>query len=169
MFSVGEYVVYGSGEICRFAEKTSRCFDGINNKEYCKLIPLDTNNSTYYIPSEKMDSSVRRLLTREEIYDVIDSMPNAANVWSNDKNERKVKFGAILKSDDLSEIIGMMRSIYEERQKRSADGKSLIASDEKAFAAAENMIHREFAFVLGIKTDDVESFIHNRLLTASQL
>lgn len=166
MFSVGEYVVYGSGEICRFAEKTSRCFDGVNNREYCKLIPLDAKNSTYYIPSEKMDSSVRKLLTREEIYSMIDSMPNAKNIWSNDKNERKVKFGAILKSDDLSDVIGMMHSIYEERRKRSEDGRSLITSDEKAFAAAENMIHREFAFVLGIKTDDVENFIHDRLTAA---
>ncbi len=166
MFSIGDYVVYGSGEICRIAEKTEKCFDGKTEKEYCKLIPLDTVNSTYYIPSDSMDDNVRRLLTREEIYSIIDSMPNAENVWSNDRNERKVRFSELLKSSDFSGIIGMMRSLYEERQKRSANGKQLISSDEKAFTAAENMIHREFAFVLGIKANDVDSFISERLSAA---
>lgn len=167
MFSIGEYVVYGSGEICRIAEKTERCFDGKNGKEYCKLIPVDSVNSTYYVPADSMESNVRKLLTKEEIYNIIDSMPNAKGIWFNDKNIRKEQFGAMLRNDDFYGIIGMMKSIYEERRRRSEDGKQLIASDEKAFIAAENLINREFSIVLGIKVDDVEKFIHERL-TASQ-
>ncbi len=166
MFSIGEYVVYGSGEICRIAEKTEKCFDGKNDKEYCKLIPLDSVNSTYYVPAESMDRNVRKLLTKEEIYNIIDSMPNAEGIWFNDKNIRREQFGAMLKSDDFSGIIGMMKSIYEERRKRSENGKQLIASDEKAFIAAENLINREFSIVLGINADEVENFIHERLSAA---
>ncbi len=167
MFSIGEYVVYGSGEICRIAEKIERCFDGKNGKEYCKLIPVDSVNSTYYVPADSMESNVRKLLTKEEIYNIIDSMPNAKGIWFNDKNIRKEQFGAMLRNDDFYGIIGMMKSIYEERRRRSEDGKQLIASDEKAFNAAENLINREFSIVLGIKVDDVENFIHERL-TASK-
>lgn len=166
MFSIGEYVVYGSGEICRIAEKTERCFDGKNGREYCKLIPLDSVNSTYYVPADSMDSNVRKLLTKEQIYNIIDSMPEAEGIWFNDKNTRREQFGAMLRSDDFSGIIGMMKSIYEERRKRSATGKQLIASDEKAFTAAENLINREFAIVLGINVSEVENFIHQRLAAA---
>ncbi len=167
MFSIGEYVVYGSGEICRIAEKTEKCFDGKNGKEYCKLIPVDSVNSTYYVPADSMENNVRKLLTKEEIYNIIDSMPNAKGIWFNDKNIRKEQFGAMLRNDDFYGIIGMMKSIYEERRRRSEDGKQLIASDEKAFNAAENLINREFSIVLGISADDVEKFIHERL-TASK-
>lgn len=162
-FNIGEYVVYCSGEICRIDERSERCFDGVSKKEYCKLTPVDAVNSVYYIPAEYLESKARRLLTREEIYKIIDGMPNASGTWYTDKNERKGHFEAVLKSDNIQTMIGMMKSIYDERSKLSASGKHLVASDEKAFTAAEHMINREFAFVLGIKENDVSDFIQRRL------
>lgn len=163
MFNTGDYVVYCSGEICLVAEKTERSFGGSEKKEYCKLIPIDAVNSVYYVPAENMADKSRRMMTKEEILTLIDEMPQTKNVWYSDKKERKSCFDAILKSDDISGIIGMMKSIYKEREKRTADGKRLVASDEKALSAAEHMLHREFAFVLGIKESDVGRFISSRL------
>ena len=94
---------------------------------------------------------------------MIDSMPNASGTWYTDKNERKDYFEAVLKSDDIPVMIGMMKTIYDERSKLSANGKRLVAADERAFSAAEHMINREFAFVLGIKENDVSDFIQRRL------
>ena len=162
-FNIGEYVVYCSGEICRIDERSERCFDGVSKKEYCKLIPVDAVNSAYYIPSEYLESKARRLLTKDEIYKMIDSMPNASGTWYSDKNERKDYFEAVLKSDDIPVMIGMMKTIYDERSKLSANGKRLVAADERAFSAAEHLINREFAFVLGIKENDVSDFIQRRL------
>ncbi|MBD5141470.1 MAG: hypothetical protein HDT25_08665 [Ruminococcus sp.] len=162
-FNIGEYVVYCSGEICRIDERSERCFDGVSKKEYCKLIPVDAVNSAYYIPSEYLESKARRLLTKDEIYKMIDSMPNASGTWYTDKNERKDYFEAVLKSDDIPVMIGMMKTIYDERSKLSANGKRLVAADERAFSAAEHLINREFAFVLGIKENDVSDFIQRRL------
>ena len=162
-FNIGEYVVYCSGEICRIDERSERCFDGVSKKEYCKLIPVDAVNSAYYIPSEYLESKARRLLTREEIYKMIDSMPNASGTWYTDKNERKDYFEAVLKSDDIPVMIGMMKTIYDERSKLSANGKRLVAADERAFSAAEHLINREFAFVLGLNENDVSDFIQRRL------
>ena len=41
MFKSGEYVIYGSGEICCIEEITERCFDGINKIKYYKIAPKD--------------------------------------------------------------------------------------------------------------------------------
>lgn len=162
-FNIGEYVVYCSGEICRIDERSERCFDGISKKEYCKLTPVNTVNSVYYIPSEYLESKARRLLTKEEIYKMIDGMPNASGTWYSDKNERKDYFDAVLKSDNIPVMIGMMKTIYDERSKLTAKGKRLVAADERAFSAAEHMINREFAFVLSINENDVSDFIQRRL------
>lgn len=163
LFNTGDYVVYCSGEICLVAERSERSFGGAEKTEYCKLIPIDAVNSAYYVPAENMAVKSRRIMTKEEILTVIDGIPQIRNVWYSDKKERKSCFDAILKSDDISGIIGMMKSIYEERKKRTENGKKLIASDEKALSAAEHMLHREFAFVLGIKESDVGGFISGRL------
>lgn len=162
-FNIGEYVVYCSGEICRIDERAERCFDGVSKKEYCKLTPVDAANSVYYIPSEYLESKARRLLTKEEVYSIIDSMPAASGTWYSDKNERKSYFETVLKSDSIPTMIGMMKTIYDERSKLTASGKHLVAADEKAFTAAEHLINREFAFVLGINENDVSEFIRKRL------
>lgn len=163
MFKSGEYVIYGSGEICCIEEITERCFDGINKIKYYKIAPKEYRNSAYYVPVANAEKEIRRLLTKEEILEIIDSIPQAEAVWYTDKNERKNHFETILRSDDFSGLIGMIKAIYEERKKRSDDGKKLIASDERAFSAAEHIIHGEFAFVLGIPESEVGSFIRERI------
>lgn len=169
MFNIGDYVVYGSGEICRIEEKTERCFnefdgfDGISRNEYYKIIPVEYKNSAYYVPVKTAASELRRILNKDEILEIIDSIPQAESIWYNDKNERKVYFESVLKGDDFMSIIGMIKAIYEEREKRADSGKHLIAADERAFTAAEHMLHGEFAFVLGIKENEVGEFIRSRI------
>lgn len=163
MLNIGEYVVYGSGEVCRVEEKTKRCFDGVSANEYYKLAPVEYRNSAYYIPVKTAETGVRRLLTKEEIYGIIDGIPTTEALRISDKNERAERFGAILKSCDLAGIVGIIKAVYEEREHRADNGKRLIAADEKAFAAAEHILHGEFAFVLGIKENEVPGFIKARL------
>ncbi len=97
------------------------------------------------------------------MFEIIDSIPQAEAVWYADKNERKSYFESVLHSDDFTRLVGMIKAIYEERQKRSSDGKKLIAADERAFSAAEHIIHGEIAFALGIPEAEVGSFIRERI------
>ncbi|MBQ5319771.1 MAG: hypothetical protein J6K17_11815 [Oscillospiraceae bacterium] len=163
MFKNGEYVVYGSGEICRIEEVTERCFDGVTKVRYYKIVPNEYRNSAYYVPIDNAEKEIRRILTKEEILEIIDSISQAEAVWYSDKNERKNYFESVLHGDDFTSLVGMIKSIYEERIKRSNDGKKLIAADERAFSAAEHIIHGEFAFVLGISEAEVGEFIRGRI------
>lgn len=163
MFNNGEFVVYGSGEICRIEEVVERCFDGVHKNKYYKIVPREYRNSAYYVPVESAEKEIRRTLTKEDILEIIDSIPQAESVWYSDKNERKSYFESVLRSDDFTSLVGMIKSIYEERKKRSGDGKKLIAADERAFSTAEHIIHGEIAFVLGIPESEVVSFIRERI------
>ncbi len=163
MFNAGEYVVYGSGEICCIDEITERCFDGVHKVKYYKISPKEYRNSAYYVPVENAEKEIRRLLTKEEIFEIIDSIPQAEAVWYADKNERKSYFESVLHGDDFTRLVGMIKAIYEERLKRTSDGKKLIASDERAFTTAEHIIHGEIAFVIGIPESEVGEFIRERI------
>lgn len=159
----GDYIVYNSTEICLIGEVVKKCFDGINEQNYYRLIPQNSANASYYIPEDRLEERVRPLLTKDEIYAVIDRIPDVQESWIDDKNERKSTFSKVLRSDDYSMLLVMIKSLYTESRKRSSDGKKLMASDEKALAAAQKLMHSEFAFVLGISEDSVGDFIHNRL------
>ena len=39
-YNIGNYVVYCSKEICRIESKVKKCFNGVDETEYFKLIPI---------------------------------------------------------------------------------------------------------------------------------
>lgn len=161
--NVGEHVVYCSKEICLINGIVKKCFDGINEEDYFQLIPINTKNSFYYIPCNNCEAKIRSLLTKEEIYKLIDEMPDASAEWCDDRQARKNLFNSILKSDDYHKIINMIHSLYIKRENQTSIGKKLLATDERAMNEAEHIINQEFAFVLEINEDEVDNFIKERL------
>lgn len=162
-FNIGDYVVYFSGEICLIDSIVKRRFDGVNEIEYYKLIPINSKKSSYYIPCNNCDTKIRSLLTKDEIFKLIDEMPDAATKWCEDKNARKSLFKSVLKGDDYHKLLDMMHTLYVHRETQREKGKKLQAADEKAMAEAEHILYQEFAFVLQIPETQVEDFIKERL------
>ncbi|MGN0612953.1 MAG: CarD family transcriptional regulator [Porcipelethomonas sp.] len=162
-YKIGEHVVYSSGEICLVDGVVKRCFDGVHEEEYYRLIPISTKKSCYYIPCNNSDSKVRPLLTEEEIYGLIDEMSDVEGEWCEDKNERKNLFSSVLKGDDYHKLIKMMHVLYIQKENRRLKGKKLPAADERAMNEAERLIHQEFSFVLGIDEDKIGDFISSRI------
>ena len=112
-----------------------------------------------------MSERVRHLLSKSQVLDVIDNMPKIEVSWTNDRNARRNLFAEALKSDDYSLLVGMIKGLKNERRKRIDCGKSLMSSDEKALETASRLLSSEFSHVLGIKADEVDSFIENRIGT----
>ncbi|MGN1480788.1 CarD family transcriptional regulator [Porcipelethomonas sp.] len=167
-FNIGEYIVYCSKEICRIESIVKKCFNGIDENEYFKLIPIGVKNSSYYIPCNNCDSKIRKLLSKEEIYHLIEEMAYAESDWCEDKNMRKNLFNSVLKSDDYHRLISMMHSLYIQQENQRSKGKKLLAADERAMHDAEHLIHQEFAFVLGIEENQVEDFIKQNIKTTKK-
>lgn len=165
-FEVGEHIIYCSKEICLINKIVEKCFDGINKEKYLQLVPIDTKNSFYYVPCSQCELKIRPLLTKDQVYSLIDEIPNISSVsanWCEDKRERKNMFNSVLKSDDYHRLIAMIHSLHVHRDHQILIGKKLPAADERAMSEAEHLIHREFAFVLNIKEDDVVKLIQDRL------
>ena len=93
-----------------------------------------------------VNQKVRNLLTKEEIYSLIDEMPEAETQWYEDKNTRKNIFNSVLRSDDYHQIISMMHTLYIQQENQRLKGKKLLAADERMMQDAEHLIHQEFAF-----------------------
>lgn len=159
----GNHVIYRSTEICRIDGFEEKSFDNVTSKEYCVLVPADGGNSKYYVPLDLAESKLRRLLTKDEIDELIDGMKGEQPDWGNTEDHRKNVFNEVLSSGDYRRIISMLHSLYLERQQRLEQGKKLLSADEKAMKSAESLIDREFAFVLGIKENEVSEYIASKL------
>lgn len=154
----GEHVIYRNTELCCVEGFEKKCVDGVHEREYCVLIPVNSAGARYYVPRETACEKLRAVHTREEIMDMIQEM-GAAEEWCLDPLERRRRHAEVLSGGDIVRTAAMLRSIYLEKQRREAQGKSLNSSDERTLHAAEDMINGEFSFVLGIKPDEVPDFI----------
>ena len=113
--------------------------------------------------NEKLIAKMRRILSEEEIYELIKAMPDKNGAWIENKNERNEYFRSILSNGDRAEIIKLIKIIYQHKEELKAIGKKLHASDEQFFKEAEKVIYDEFALVLNIRYDQVLPFIVDQI------
>ena len=123
-------------------------------------------NSTYYVPVERAADRLRPLLTKEQIYGLIDEMADvdfSETEWCSNSRERRGIFQNILHSDDYKEMMQMMHTLYQQQERKRRSGHRLAAADEAAMHAAENRMYQEFGIVLDIQPEQVHSFIMKRM------
>lgn len=165
MFSVNDVIIYGAQGVCRIVDMEDKLVSG-KKRTYFVLKPVNDNGSTFFVPTdnEHVLKKMRRLLSRDEIHRVIDSMPEESPIWISDENERKECYKGILARGDHLELIKMIKAIYIHKKEREAEGKRLHMSDERFFKDAEQLLYNEFQYVLDFSSkDDLMAYILQRV------
>lgn len=160
MININDTILYGSEGVCTVVDIVERDFGG-KAMQYYVLKPVYNNSSTIYVPvhNEALTAKMRRILSIEEIYDIIQAMPGEESMWIEDENERKEKYKEILHRGDRMELVRIIKALYNHQQAQRSKGKHLHTADEHFFKEAEKMLYDEFALVLNIRPDQVVPFI----------
>ena len=165
MFRVNDVIIYGVQGVCKITGTEEKMVNGMK-KTYFVLKPVKDKNSTIFAPmdNELVLKKMRRLLSKDEIHKLIDSLPEENAVWVENENERKEFYKSILARGNHLELIQMIKAIYAHKKKREAEGKRLHISDEGFFKDAEQILYNEFQYVLDLGgRDDLMTYIFERL------
>lgn len=157
MFQINDMVMHGTSGICKIVDIRAENFRGTQENYYI-LQPLH-ETTTIYCPVEGTKIKLRKLLTVEEIHELIRIMPDAENIWIEHDSTRKERFMAILKGGDYKELICLLKTLYAKREEKKLEGKKFHVADERIMTEAEHMLHGEFAYVLNLQEDEVIPFI----------
>ncbi len=165
MFQVNDVIIYGAQGVCKIIGTEEKSVSG-KKRAYFVLKPVSDKGSTIFVPTDNefVLKKMRRLLTKDEIYKLIDSMPEESALWVQNENERKELYKTILANGDHVELIQMIKAIHAHKVQREAEGKRLHMSDERFFKDAEQILYNEFQYVLNLgNKDELLSFIFARL------
>lgn len=164
MFQINDTVVYGVHGVCKIENITMKEFMG-ETKEYYILKPVNDSTTTLYVPkhNEKLTDKIRKILSEQEVYHLIKTMPEKETLWFQNENERKEQYKKVIARGDHGELIGMIKAIYFQKQKREEEGKHLYISDERFLKEAERILYDEFQYVLNIKKEDVLPLIFSKI------
>lgn len=165
MFQVNDVIIYGTQGVCKIAGTEEKSVSG-TKRMYFVLKPVSDKGATIFVPTDNQVvlKKMRRLLTKDEIHALIDSMPKENAVWVTDENARKERYKEVLASGDHLELIKMIKAIYAHKKQREAEGKRLHMSDERFFKDAEQTLYNEFQYVLDIDgKEDLMTYIFARI------
>ena len=164
MFQINDVVVYGAQGVCKIVGTQDQKIDGAN-KTYFVLKPADDRGATFYVPTwnDKALTKMRKVMTKQDVDALIDSMPNKTPTWIANENERKETYKRILSSGDQAAIISMVQALFSHKKEREADGKRLHMSDEHFMKDAEQLLYNEWQYVLNVDKAGLMAYIFERI------
>lgn len=163
-YSIGDTVLYGSDGVCKI--------DGISEKKigresisYYILKPIYDEKLTIYVPvqNKKLLDKMKHILSEQEIYAVINEAKDSPAKWQNDDTARKEHFKEIIDSGCISDIIKLIHLLYLRKRELIACGKKLRVTDEIILKECEKILFDEFALVLKLKRNQVQTFLTEKL------
>lgn len=164
MLKIGETIQYSGNGVCVVDDIRWEDF-GSGKMQYYVLRPVSSGYNTFYIPTdnEQMLSKIRKVLTAEEVNEIISSMPESNARWIENDQERKEEYKKIIFGGDCREIVKVIKAIHFHKESLKEQGRRLHLVDELMLKDAENLLYDEFAAVLDIKKDEVLPFIINSI------
>ena len=164
MFHLGDQVIYGIHGMCRIIELETRKIDR-KLIEYYVLEPVEQPGARFFVPTQNQAavSKLQRVLTRQELDTLLQTVSNTAVVWIDDENQRKMRYRELINSGDRIALICMIRALLRHKQAQEAAGKKFHLCDENFLRDAQKLLSTEFACVLNIAPDQVEDYIKKTL------
>lgn len=164
MFQVGDLIIYGNNGVCRVENIGSMEMQGIpSDRVYYTLVPVYEKKSKLFTPVDNAKVVMRPVLTEQEANDLIDHLTEVQVFTIEDEKNKDLIFKEAFKKCDCMELVRIIKTIYEKKLARQAQGKKITAGDERYFKMAEDTLFGELAVALGIEKKEVGTLIEQRI------
>ena len=160
MFSIGDYVVCGNKGVCRVENIAPFEISDTDNKEdYYILKPIYSPGSTVYISMTSADEKLRPVLTKTEADLLVKKMPGIPDITVDNDKQLEGEYKNCIRSNDATELVKLIKTIYHRREARFAAGRKETALDAKYFRMAGDYLYGELAISLNSPREEVEGYI----------
>lgn len=164
MFKSGDYVVYGSRGVCQVEGVGTLSTPGVTKgRIYYTLRPYYQNGTTIFTPADGNKVIMRPVTAREEAMELIEDMNQIETLWIGDEKKREQQYKEAMRQCSIREQVKIIKTIYERKQMRIAEGKKVTVVDEKYFHLAEDGLYGELAISLGLTRDEAKKHVVSRV------
>ncbi len=146
MLEKGHVFVYGSSGVCRI-DDIRLCDYGGGKKEYYILQPVFDLRSNLSVPADSpaFAGHARELLSKEEVFEIIDILPECKSEWIINDKVRIETFRNILEGGNRRDIAALICTLHIHKRELAGRGKKLRSTDETIMQRAEKLLFGEFA------------------------
>lgn len=164
MFEIGTCIICGQHGVCKVeAIGPLKLYGSSKEREYYTLNPIYSKGGVIYVPADSDKIVMREIISKEEAEKLIEEMEAMEGISIENEKRRDDVFKKALRTCDYREWGRIIKTLYERRQKRIAQGKKVTASDERYLKAAEDSLYGELAVALGVQKKEVEKCVIDRI------
>ena len=154
MYKIGEVIAHNKLGLCTIKEITQ-----INDIDYYVLIS-NIDNTKIMIPISKADKLTRKIITKEEIEELVNKIPNINIDLIKDFKTRMKTYDELLKSGEIENLAILSRTIYEYKK----ESNNLTMADKEIFKVTEKILFDELAYVLDMDNkNDVVKYLFKKV------
>ena len=160
MYKIGDYVVKPSSGVCRVDNIMHLNMSGIDRKRlYYLLVPINDESGKIYFPVDSSAQQMRKVMTTQEVYELIEKIPNIQEISISNDKLREQKYKEVIKSIDPESWIRIIKTTYLRKKDRLKNGKKNTVADEIYLGLAEKILFSELCLVLGKDKDEIQNLI----------
>lgn len=164
MFEIGEYIVYGINGICRVADIGPSPYDKTDARTFYLLIPVNNPmSSSIYTPVNNERVPMRRLMTREQIEELIAAMPAIDTLTVPVEKQRREIYRTTIGALDPKGYVKVIKTVNRRRAELSAARKHFPMTDLEYGRLAKHLLCSECAHVMGVSEEDADAYILSSL------
>ena len=156
-FSIGDAVVYRAEGVCDVVDIRKESFGAhTDGDDYYILSPRNDANSSIYVPvhNEKLTALMRPILTRGEIFALVESLCADRLDWPTESRARNALFRQILSLGDRRELIVLVLTVHERLLETIALGKKPGSIETNALSRACKLLRDEFSLSIPLPNDE---------------
>ncbi len=160
LYKVKDIVVYRR-DVCRITGKKRSDFTG----EQCYILEpyFPTSGSvSIQVPVSNKAGHLRDLITKEEIDQLIIDTPDLETLESKPAN-MKSQYASLLKGNDISELVRIIKTSYGRNQERLEQHKKLASIDDEYLQIAEKYLYEELSVVLDLSIEDTKEYFEKEV------
>lgn len=164
MYQIGDKVVYGMHGVCEVVDQEERLVDR-KRVTYLALEPVGQGGSKYFVPTHNAAAmaKVRRMLSKEELAELMNSEEVRTDGWIKDENLRKQTYRELISSGDRAKLMQMAHTLYRHKASQAAAGRKCHLCDDNFLRDAEKLLIGEISIVMEMEQDQAKQYIRNKL------
>ena len=164
MFQKDEYVFYESGGICRISDIQVSPLDGMPaDRSYYVMNSLHERNGVIYIPVDNDKVFLRRLMDAAQAQKLIDRIPTVEVIDEPNAKLLRAKYLDAMKTHDPIEWVRVIKTVYHRTTGQERRVQRLSETERSFSESAKRFLYTEISLALGIREDEVEDYITDRL------
>ena len=119
------------------------------------------------VPIANKAGHLRALITKEEIEELIASTAYI-DLLENKPANMKSQYANLLKTDDIHDLIAIIKTSYSRNQARIENHKKTASVDDEYLQKAENYLFNELAVALDMSYEAAKEYFNSRVEQASR-